>query len=444
MRSINRSGRGRPRAAWLVLPALVLMMMVAGRGALTATAAQVGTVTVQKGLVDANNAVAAGDLSGYVFTLTGTGGTVNLPATNALGQTAIGVAPGNYAITEQQRAGSTLVGFTIGGAPVASFSVVAGQTVAVNATNRVVGTNSITITKQIVDTAGTVQTTADRSGFQFTIAGPAGFTGTVTTDANGGATLTNLASGTYTVTESSRTGFTFVSSTINGASVANGAQFVLGAPGPTSASIVVQNRAGATTSTVSITKQIVDASGAIQSTADRAGFSFTLACGAQSVNVTTDAAGAGTFTSVPAGSCTISETARTGFTLVSIVPAGGTNIVTSGGTGGTIAPTAGQTLALTVQNRAGAAQGTTESVPLATGCNNISLTFPSGTATTTVAAAITPPGNLISIFRFDSSQNRFLGFSPLPGAPNDLVTVNRLDAVFICMSAPGTLARPTI
>jgi PKD repeat protein len=86
----------------------------------------------------------------------------------------------------------------------------------------------------------------------------------------------------------------------------------------------------------------------------------------------------------------------------------------------------------------------TEQVQLFAACNNVAATWPSGTPIATVAAAISPGNALTAIWRFDNVGQRFVGFSPIPGAPNDLTTVNRADAVFICMTSPGTLTRPVI
>ena len=91
-----------------------------------------------------------------------------------------------------------------------------------------------------------------------------------------------------------------------------------------------------------------------------------------------------------------------------------------------------------------ATPGSTESVALVAGCTNVSLTWPDGTPTGAVARAITPPAALVAIWRYDATQRRFLAFSPRSAQASDLTTVDRLDAVFICMDAPGTLTRPAV
>jgi uncharacterized repeat protein (TIGR01451 family) len=85
-----------------------------------------------------------------------------------------------------------------------------------------------------------------------------------------------------------------------------------------------------------------------------------------------------------------------------------------------------------------------EEVALVAGCTNVSLTWPDDTPVRTVALAASPSTALIGIWRLDAVAGHFRGWSPLPGAPNDLTTVRRLDAVFICMRAPGALLRPAI
>jgi inhibitor of cysteine peptidase len=68
------------------------------------------------------------------------------------------------------------------------------------------------------------------------------------------------------------------------------------------------------------------------------------------------------------------------------------------------------------------------------GCNNVSLTFPDGTTSETVMQAVSPTGAVESMWRYDASQNRFLGFSPAASQVSDLLTVDFLDAVWLCIS----------
>ena len=88
--------------------------------------------------------------------------------------------------------------------------------------------------------------------------------------------------------------------------------------------------------------------------------------------------------------------------------------------------------------------GPLESVSLFTGCNLIALTFQSGTTAPQIAAAITPSGILQNIWQFNNETKRFTGYRPdVPDFANDFVPTSRLEAVYICVSANGSLSRPT-
>ena len=82
--------------------------------------------------------------------------------------------------------------------------------------------------------------------------------------------------------------------------------------------------------------------------------------------------------------------------------------------------------------------------PLPAGCSNVTLTWPGGTALGTVATGIAPATALESVWRYDAAGQRFLGYSPNPAAPSDLLTVGRLDAVFICTTANAQLTQPAL
>ena len=434
--------------------ALLILGLVLGSVALRShpVAAQqtgFGTVAVQKVLVDLNNNPVFGqDLSGFVFTLTPAsgGGTVALPPTNAAGQTSFLFPPDNYIMNEQPRLNSntTFVGFSLAsGVGLGSVPVTAGQTISVIATNRVQGTGQITITKLIVDANNNLVANADRSGFTFAIAGPNGFNQAVTTGTNGTVTLPNLATpagATYAVIEAPRTGFTITAMSVDGIGVAtNGQAFTL-TPGQTR-QVLVNNRPGTTTGTVTITKQVVDASGAQVAGANRGGFTFTVTCpGPFTAQGITDASGLASVPNVPAGSCTVNESLSLGFTLVSIVAGAATNVIANNGT---FVVTAGLTTNLLVRNTQ--AQAPTEQERLlGARCNFVTLTWPQGTSVTTVAAAIAPATALEAIWRFDVVQNRFLGFSPNPNAPNDYLITSRLEPVFICVRVDALLNRPRV
>jgi hypothetical protein len=87
-------------------------------------------------------------------------------------------------------------------------------------------------------------------------------------------------------------------------------------------------------------------------------------------------------------------------------------------------------------------------LPLAAGCNNVTLTYPDGTALAKVARYVLTGPYLIpsplpeAIWRYDNAAQRFLGWSPNPSAPNDFDQVNRLDTVFICVRGASALYQP--
>jgi inhibitor of cysteine peptidase len=74
------------------------------------------------------------------------------------------------------------------------------------------------------------------------------------------------------------------------------------------------------------------------------------------------------------------------------------------------------------------------------GCNNVALTFPDGTSIEAVLQAVSPAGAAQSIWWYDASQGRFLGFSPAAPQASDLLTVNFQDAVWLCVSMPEAQA----
>jgi len=80
---------------------------------------------------------------------------------------------------------------------------------------------------------------------------------------------------------------------------------------------------------------------------------------------------------------------------------------------------------------------------LYSGCNAISLTFPHGTASETVVAAVTPAGAVESLWRFDPPLKKWEGFSPAAPRASDLLKVDFLDSVWLCVAAaPGGTAPP--
>jgi hypothetical protein len=78
------------------------------------------------------------------------------------------------------------------------------------------------------------------------------------------------------------------------------------------------------------------------------------------------------------------------------------------------------------------------------GCNNITLSFPDGTPSQTAVQAVTPPGSVEAMWRHSAALNKFEGFSPAYPQASDLLTVNFLDAVWVCMveGLPAVAAPP--
>jgi hypothetical protein len=89
--------------------------------------------------------------------------------------------------------------------------------------------------------------------------------------------------------------------------------------------------------------------------------------------------------------------------------------------------------------------GPTESVTLVGGtCNPVASTYPDGTAITTIANAVSPSGILISIWWFNPGTASWLGYSPQFPQASDLTSVDRLEAIFICVSSAGAWSRPIV
>ena len=88
--------------------------------------------------------------------------------------------------------------------------------------------------------------------------------------------------------------------------------------------------------------------------------------------------------------------------------------------------------------------GAMESVTLVAGCNPVASSYPNSTGVATIAGAIDPSTILISIWEFDTATSTWLGYSPQAPQASNLTVVDRLDAIFICVSSAGTWSRPVI
>jgi hypothetical protein len=76
-------------------------------------------------------------------------------------------------------------------------------------------------------------------------------------------------------------------------------------------------------------------------------------------------------------------------------------------------------------------------------CNNVAITFPDGTPSEEVVQAVNPADAVESLWRHSGSQNRFQGFNPQFPAASDLMSVNFLDAVWLCMRPAAGATAPS-
>jgi hypothetical protein len=83
-------------------------------------------------------------------------------------------------------------------------------------------------------------------------------------------------------------------------------------------------------------------------------------------------------------------------------------------------------------------------VTLFAGCNNVALTFPSGTSTSDVVGQVTPSGAAQALWRLDASTGSFAAYSPAAPQASDLMTVDFLDALFVCVDQQASLTMPGI
>jgi len=305
------------------------------------------------------------------------------------------------------------------------------------------------------------QTAADREGFTFTVV-CSGMTQTVTSPAGGSIDLM-VPAGTCTVRVATKTGYTLVSLVAGLDDVSAGQTFTVPAPDPFIATVTAtfrstQAQAGppppaGPTANVSF-DLVLDP----DAPADQADFRITVTCG--TFSRTLDFTRQFPALDVPVGSCTLQVTPKPGYTVRAIENSLAVPVVTiaNGGTmqfeGGVYglqiravrapgAPAQAAQPAAAAQP-APAAQGATESVPLYQGCNVVASTFPAGTTTRQVAAAVTPASALQLIWHYNNETGRFTAYSPNPNFPSDFTTVARFDAYFICVNANAQFNRPAV
>ena len=101
-------------------------------------------------------------------------------------------------------------------------------------------------------------------------------------------------------------------------------------------------------------------------------------------------------------------------------------------------------LALVAFTATSRAQDAERTVELSAGCNMTTLTFADGTEAATVAAAVSPPDALETIWRLDNASGSFQAFTPQAPQASDLLSVNLLDAVFICLDANADISMPSV
>jgi hypothetical protein len=86
--------------------------------------------------------------------------------------------------------------------------------------------------------------------------------------------------------------------------------------------------------------------------------------------------------------------------------------------------------------------GQAESVDLAAVCNPVTTTYPDGTTVQTLTAAISPPGILSAMWKFEGGI--WSAYSPEFPQASDLAVTSFLDVMFLCVDAPGTFVRPLV
>jgi uncharacterized protein YkwD len=300
------------------------------------------------------------------------------------------------------------------------------------------GMGTVSVTVSLVNAAGQTAA-AGLSGFQFVLEGSTGAYATPPTNEQG---VTSLAvpAGTYTVTQEPRTGATLVS--ISGGATAGSTTTGSATTGnPTTGNAAATGSVTVTagmTASVAVVDRIAGTSPATTAATNPSG-TITNPTANPLTNTSpflnpainplsnpfTNNPLSNPFVNNPLSSPLVNPTTNPLLNpALSMVPA--TGATTTGATTITSAATTSTA---------------TESVSLANGCNNVSMTWAAGTPISTVAAAVS--GSLDAIWRWDSARNMYLGYSAKPGAPSDYTAVGaKLEAAFICVNAAGSLTRP--
>jgi hypothetical protein len=279
------------------------------------------------------------------------------------------------------------------------------------------------------------------AGYMFTVSGQNGQPSqSMVTNSVGQAVFFGLPPGVYTISETPLSGSTFSSMTINGVSAALQQPFQVQSGGNYNVSV---SNTVSTPTNLTIQVVAVDQNGQPVSNANLAGYSFGLSGPAgNAITVTTNASGQGS-TTLPPGAYTVTESAAPGATFVGYT-INGVPTQTGQFTLG-----AGQSTSITATNRVTSTPNAVlRVVTLSAGCNNVVNTYADGTTGAVFSSAIVPATNVTSIWRFDNAAQTFRAvyFAPVGGAvppPVDVSALNRLDPIFVCVSAPATLNEPS-
>jgi copper transport protein len=86
------------------------------------------------------------------------------------------------------------------------------------------------------------------------------------------------------------------------------------------------------------------------------------------------------------------------------------------------------------------AAGGTQDITLAAGCSMVASSFADGTPAATLATAIAPATSVV-VYRYDAATGQYASYSNTAGG-TDALTLNRLDAVWVCVGAAATLTEP--
>jgi parallel beta-helix repeat protein len=109
----------------------------------------------------------------------------------------------------------------------------------------------------------------------------------------------------------------------------------------------------------------------------------------------------------------------------------------------TATPTPGTpTVTPTATPSATATPGGVETLALLAGCNPLAWTGSDNTPIADIDGAVSPPDILVALWSLEGGV--WLGYSPQFPDVSDLQEMDRLDVVFVCVSAGGTFSRPQI